>query len=56
MPLGPTPEKVQAFVEEKERKARGDENWSLIWGQHGIEQALKRELESRHRIEQVKEQ
>jgi hypothetical protein len=52
VPLGPTPEQMQAFVEKKERKAREDEHW---W-QRGIEQALKRELESRHRIQQMKEQ
>jgi hypothetical protein len=33
----------------KEHKAREDEHWR----QDGIEKALKRELESRHRIQQM---
>ncbi len=48
VPLGPTPEQVQALVEEKERKAREDEHWR----QDCIEKALKRELEIRQRIQQ----
>ncbi len=36
VPLGSTPEQVQAFVEKEERKAREDEHWR----QRGIEQAL----------------
>jgi hypothetical protein len=52
LPLGPTPEQVQALVEEKERKAREDEHWR----QDCINKALKRELEIRQRMQEMEEQ
>jgi hypothetical protein len=39
-----TPEEAHELIAEKERKQKGDERWS----QFSIEEALKRDLHSRH--------